>query len=60
MEAGCTLAWHRYVGLDGSIVGLDRFGASAPYQVLYRELGLTSEAVAEAARRTLARVKALA
>ena len=57
VEAGTTLAWGRYVGLDGAVVGLDRFGASAPYQVLYQELGITAEAVAEAARRVLSRVK---
>ena len=57
VEAGTTLAWGRYVGLDGAIVGLDRFGASAPYQVLYQKLGITAEAVAEAARRVLSRVK---
>jgi transketolase len=57
VEAGATLAWGRYVGLDGNIVGLDRFGASAPCQALYQNLGLTAEAVAEAARRVLSRVK---
>ncbi|MBI2977031.1 MAG: transketolase [Chloroflexi bacterium] len=51
VEAGVTLGWGRYVGLDGAAIGLDRFGASAPYQVLYRELGLTAAAVAEAALR---------
>jgi len=55
VEAGATLAWGRYVGLDGAIVGLDRFGASAPYQVLYEKFGITAEAVAEAARRVLGR-----
>jgi transketolase len=57
LEAGATLAWARYVGLDGEIVGLDRFGASAQQAVLYREFGITAEAVAEAARRVLFRVK---
>lgn len=56
VEAGTTLAWRRYVGLNGEIVGLDRFGASAPYQILYQQLGLTARAVAEAAQRVLARV----
>jgi transketolase len=54
VEAGATLGWGRYVGLDGVIVGLDRFGASAPYQQIYRQLGLTAEAVVEAARGVLA------
>ncbi|HXZ41373.1 MAG TPA: transketolase [Terriglobales bacterium] len=57
VEAGATLAWGRYVGLDGEIVGLDRFGASAPQAVLYRELGITAESVADAARRVLSRIK---
>jgi transketolase len=42
------------VGLDGAVAGLDRFGASAPYAALYRELGLTAEAVVEAVRRVRA------
>ena len=57
VEAGATLAWGRYVGLDGEIVGLDHFGASAPYQVLYEKFGITAEAVAEAARRVLGRTR---
>jgi transketolase len=55
VEAGVTAGLAKYVGLDGEVVGLDRFGASAPYQVLYQELGLTPEAVAAAARRVLER-----
>ncbi len=54
VEAGATLAWGCHVGLDGAVVGLDRFGASAPYQTLYRELGVTAQAVVQAARRVLA------
>ncbi len=50
VEAGATLGWKGQVGLDGGVVGLDRFGASAPGGVLYRELGLTAEAVASAVR----------
>lgn len=57
VEAGATLAWGRYVGLDGDVVGIDRFGASAPYQVIFEQLGLTAEAVSDAARRTLSKVK---
>ncbi len=57
VEAGATLAWGRYVGLDGEVVGIDRFGASAPYQVIFEQLGLTAEAVVEAARRALLAVK---
>lgn len=49
VEAGATLGWGHYVGLEGVVIGLDRFGASAPYQTLYRELGLTVDAVVAAA-----------
>jgi transketolase len=55
VEAGSTNGWYKYVGLDGEVVGLDRYGASAPYQTIYRELGLTADAVVAAAERTLAR-----
>ena len=50
IEAGVTLGWERFVGLDGASVGLDRFGASAPAEVLYEALGITSEAVVEQVR----------
>jgi transketolase len=49
VEAGVTLGWERYVGSTGKAIGLDRFGASAPYQTLYQKLGVTAEAVAAAA-----------
>jgi transketolase len=45
IEAGVPQGWHRYVGLAGDIVGLDRFGGSAPYQVLMRNLGFSVENV---------------
>jgi transketolase len=53
IEAGVTLGWERFVGPNGRVVGLDRFGASAPYETLYRELGLTAEAVVTAVRQML-------
>ena len=48
IEAGASLSWYKYVGLEGVVIGIDRFGASAPYQTLYSELGITKEAVVEA------------
>ncbi|PJE98431.1 transketolase [Streptomyces carminius] len=54
VEAGVGLTWYRYVGDTGRVVSLEHFGASADYKVLYREFGLTHEAVAEAARESLA------
>ncbi|MFZ5918772.1 MAG: transketolase [Chloroflexota bacterium] len=50
IEAGVTLGWGRYVGESGAVMGLDRFGASGPYQVLFEQLGFTVENVVRAAR----------
>jgi transketolase len=55
IEAGVTLGWQKYVGLDGIAIGLDHFGASAPYERLYQEFGLTAAKVIEAARSLLQR-----
>jgi transketolase len=55
VEAGATLTWYKYVGLDGQIVGIDSFGASAPYKDLYKHFGITAEAVVEAANKTISR-----
>ena len=54
VEAGATLGWERYVG-DGPVVGVDRFGASAPGDELARRLGLTEEAVCDAVRTAVGR-----
>ena len=53
VEAGVTTGWQRYLGDQGVAVGLDRFGASAPFQTVYEELGITAEAVATAAEALL-------
>ena len=53
VEAGATLSWYKYTGLDGEVIGLDHFGASAPYKELYERFGLTAENVAAAARKVL-------
>jgi transketolase len=50
VEAGATLGWWKYVGLDGAVIGLDRFGASAPGAKVLAELGFTAENVAAKAR----------
>jgi transketolase len=47
VEAGVSLGWSRYTGARGATIGVDRFGASAPGERVYRELGFTPEAVAE-------------
>lgn len=53
IEAGITSQWHKYVGDQGIAIGIDHFGASADYQTLYREFGITTEAVEKAANQVL-------
>lgn len=53
VEAGIGLTWHRYVGDAGRIVSLEHFGASADGAVLFREFGLTAEAVTAAAKASI-------
>lgn len=48
IEAAAPDPWYKYVGLQGKVIGLERFGASAPYQVLYEKLGITAEAIVQA------------
>ena len=50
IEAGSPLCWYKYVGLDGKILGMDSFGASAPAGQLFKKFGFTPENVAEAAK----------
>lgn len=45
VEAGVSLGWERWVGEKGAVIAIDRFGASAPYETVFRELGLTVENV---------------
>ena len=54
VEAGIGLTWHRFVGDAGRIVSLEHFGASADGKVLFREFGFTADAVAAAARESIA------
>ncbi|MFZ0659310.1 MAG: transketolase C-terminal domain-containing protein, partial [Candidatus Binataceae bacterium] len=54
VEAGSTLGWERYVGLEGAIIGLNRFGASAPGEIVMRELGFTPEHIVKVAKSILA------
>jgi transketolase len=53
VEAGATLGWWKYVGLDGDVVGLDRFGASAPGPIVLKELGFSAESVASRAKKLI-------
>ena len=50
VEAGVTGYWRQYVGLDGKVIGIDSFGASAPAEDLFQHFGITVQAVVDAAR----------
>ena len=56
VEAGVAMPWHRFLGDAGRAVSLEHFGASAPYQTLFNEFGITADAVVTAARESLAAV----
>jgi transketolase len=58
IEAGSPMGWREWVGEAGEILGLDHFGASAPYTTLYEQFGLTPDRVVAAAHASLARVGA--
>ncbi len=53
IEAGVTLGWEQFVGSQGAVIGINHFGASAPYQRIYQEFGLTPEAMAATALELL-------
>ena len=53
MEAGTTMPWYRFVGLDGKVLGLDHYGASAPAAILFKEFGFTVENVVKAAKEVV-------
>jgi transketolase len=53
VEAGVRMGWDRYVGPQGDVVSVDRFGASAPYKVIWEKFGFTPSAVAERALKLL-------
>jgi transketolase len=55
VEAGSSYSWYKYTGLDGHIVGIDKFGASAPANILFELYGFTPQNVADAAKQTLKR-----
>ena len=51
MEAAHPMSWYRWVGDDGVIIGIDRFGASAPAPVIYSHLGITADRMVETAKK---------
>lgn len=57
VEQAATFGWAQYVGLDGKIIGMHTFGASAPLKELLKKFGFTPDKIAEAAKETIAKVK---
>ena len=55
VEAGATMSWYKYVGLDGKIVGVDTFGASAPAKQLFEKFGFTTETVVNAVKEVISK-----
>lgn len=55
VEAGATMSWYKYVGLDGKVVGVDEFGASAPAKKLFEKFGFTTETVVNAVKEVLSK-----
>ena len=53
IEAGVSALWHKYTGLDGRVIGIDRFGISAPGDVVMQELGITDGNLVSVARQIL-------
>lgn len=53
VEAGVSDYWYQFVGLDGAVIGLDHFGASAPAEVLFKEFGFTVEHVIEVVKNLM-------
>jgi transketolase len=57
IEQASTLGWHRYVGLDGAVIGMDTFGASAPLKALQTKFGFTPDAVVAATKAAVERAR---
>jgi transketolase len=55
VEAGATLSWYKYIGLKGDVIGIDRFGASAPAKVLFEKFGITPDNIVARAKKLLKR-----
>jgi transketolase len=53
IEAGTPQGWHRYVGNRSEVIGIDHFGASGPYEIVYEKFGITADRVVEMAQRLL-------
>ena len=59
VEAGITMGWHRWVGSQGRVLGIDRYGASAPAATVFEKFGLTVDNVVKIAEELLARLTSI-
>jgi transketolase len=57
IEAGVPLGWKKWVGDEGEVIGIERFGASAPYKEIYQHFGLSTDRIIEVARGVLGRTR---
>ena len=53
VEAASPMGWHKYVGLDGDVIAMEGYGASAPYSILFKHFGFTAENIAARAEALL-------
>ena len=53
VEAGTPQTWYKYVGLDGKVIGIEKFGASAPAKIVFEKYGFTGENVFKEAKSLL-------
>jgi transketolase len=55
IEAGVTFAWNRYLGSGrGKVIGVDHYGASAPYKTIFKKYGLTAERIVDEVKKLIA------
>lgn len=55
IEAGHPMSWYKLVGSDGAVIGIEKFGASAPYEELYKQYGITADNLVKTVKQTLGR-----
>jgi transketolase len=59
IEAGVKQGWEKYIGDFGDSISIEKFGASAPYEIIFKEFGFTKEAVAQKAKSVISKLKAV-
>jgi transketolase len=57
IEAGVKQGWEKYLGDYGEVISIEKFGASAPYEIIFKEYGFTKEAVVQKAKTLLSKLK---